>query len=89
MAMDRSEWLSIEQTDRLAIEAEVDLCWPAARGRRDPRRQQLPEGVHHPPWPPSRGGMQTFVKTLTCKIVTIEVVPTNNIENGNTKIQSM
>ena len=34
-----------------------------------------------------RGGMQIFVKTLTGKIVTLEVEPSDTIENVKTKIQ--
>ena len=34
-----------------------------------------------------RGGMQIFVKTLTGKIITLEVEPSDSIENVKTKIQ--
>merc|ERR1712108_103991 len=35
--------------------AEVDLCWQAARRRKDALRLQHPEGVHPPPRSPSQG----------------------------------
>ncbi|CAF2271762.1 unnamed protein product, partial [Rotaria magnacalcarata] len=34
-----------------------------------------------------RGGMQIFVKTLTGKTITLEVEPTDSIENVKAKIQ--
>merc|ERR1712098_31123 len=34
-----------------------------------------------------RGGMQIFVKTLTGKTITLEVEPSDSIENGKAKIQ--
>merc|ERR1712110_472666 len=34
-----------------------------------------------------RGGMQIFVKTLTCKTITLEVEPSDSIENVKAKIQ--
>merc|ERR1719263_2262617 len=34
-----------------------------------------------------RGGMQIFVKTLTGKTITLEVEPSDSIENVNSKIQ--
>ena len=34
-----------------------------------------------------RGGMQIFVKTLTCKIITLDVEPSDTIENVKGKIQ--
>ena len=34
-----------------------------------------------------RGGMQIFVKTLTGKTITLEVEPSDSIENVKTKIQ--
>merc|ERR1711916_133993 len=34
-----------------------------------------------------RGGMQIFVKTLTGKTITLDVVPSDTIENVKTKIQ--
>ena len=34
-----------------------------------------------------RGGMQIFVKTLTCKTITLEVEPSDTVDNVKTKIQ--
>ena len=34
-----------------------------------------------------KGGMQIFVKTLTGKTITLDVVPTETIENVKAKIQ--
>ena len=36
-----------------------------------------------------RGGMQIFVKTLTGKTITLEVEPSDTIENVKAKIQVM
>merc|ERR1712047_171265 len=67
--------------------AEVDLRWQAARGRKDPLRLQHPEGVHPHLVLRLRGGMQIFVKTLTGKTITLEVEPSDTIENVKAKIQ--
>merc|ERR1712038_1042677 len=67
--------------------AEADLCWKAAGGRQDPLRLQHPEGVH-----PSLGSQAErryadLVKTLTGKTITLEVEPSDSIENVKAKIQ--
>merc|ERR1712011_19323 len=56
--------------------AEVDLRWQAAR-----RSAYLHLVLR------LRGGMQIFVKTLTGKTITLEVEPSDTIENVKAKIQ--
>merc|ERR1712110_824543 len=67
--------------------AEVDLRWQAAGGRKNSLRLQHPEGEHPPSCLRLRGGMQIFVKTLTGKTITLEVEPSDSIENVKAKIQ--
>merc|ERR1711963_263787 len=67
--------------------AEADLRWQAARGRTNSFRLQHPEGVYPSPRPQAQGGMQIFVKTLTGKTITLEVEPSDSIENVKAKIQ--
>merc|ERR1712179_694471 len=60
--------------------AEVDLRWQAAGRWKDSLRlQHLVLRL--------RGGMQIFVKTLTGKTITLEVEPSDTIENVKAKIQ--
>jgi ubiquitin len=70
--------------------AASDFRHQAARRWPHPVQPQHPEGIH----PPSiwsilglRVGMQIFVKTLTGKTITLEVEPSDTIENAKTKIQ--
>ncbi|PIK45543.1 putative polyubiquitin-B isoform X2 [Apostichopus japonicus] len=50
-------------------------------------RLQHPERVHTPSCPSSPWWMQIFVKTLTGKTITLEVEPSDTIENVKSKIQ--
>merc|ERR1712183_1132387 len=67
--------------------AEVDLRWQAAGGWKNSLRLQHPEGEHSPSCAQTQGGMQIFVKTLTGKTITLEVEPSDSIENVKAKIQ--
>merc|ERR1712226_700513 len=64
-----------------------DFCWKAARGRPYFERLQHSEGEHFHLVLRLRGGMQIFVKTLTGKTITLEVEPSDTIENVKSKIQ--
>merc|ERR1712167_398927 len=67
--------------------AAPDLRGQAARGRPHAVGLQHPEGVDAAPGAPPRGGMQIFVKTLTGKTITLEVEPSDSIDNVKAKIQ--
>merc|ERR1712211_7021 len=67
--------------------AEVDLRWQAARGRKDPLRLQHPEGVHSPPCPPSQGRYADLRQDPHWHTITLEVEPSDTIENVKAKIQ--
>ncbi|CAI5797202.1 polyubiquitin-B [Podarcis lilfordi] len=53
----------------------------------DQQRLIFAEGIHPPPCAAPEGGMQIFVKTLTGKTITLEVEPSDTIENVKAKIQ--
>uniref|UniRef100_A0A7N6AYY4 Ubiquitin-ribosomal protein eS31 fusion protein n=2 Tax=Anabantoidei TaxID=50370 RepID=A0A7N6AYY4_ANATE len=64
---------------------------PRAQGCRKPRGSGRKPSSHDPPLEGSGGGlnarMQIFVKTLTGKTITLEVEPSDTIENVKAKIQ--
>merc|ERR1711925_32257 len=65
---------------------EIDLRWQAVGRWQDPLRLQHSEGVHPPPSPQAEGWdadlRQDFGKTIT-----LEVEPSDSIENVKAKIQ--
>merc|ERR1712080_542809 len=58
-----------------------------ARGWKDSFRLQHPERVHSSLGPQTTWGMQIMGKTLTGKTITLEVEPSDSIENVKAKIQ--
>merc|ERR1711970_1645375 len=67
--------------------AEVDFCWQAAGRWSNSVRLQHPEGEHPSSCSPSQGRYADLVKTLTGKTITLEVEPSDSIENVKAKIQ--
>merc|ERR1712127_1061389 len=67
--------------------AEADLRWKAARGRQDPERLQHPEGVHPSSPPEAAWRYADLCQDPDWKTITLEVEPSDTIENVKAKIQ--
>merc|ERR1712146_44710 len=67
--------------------AAPDLRGQAARGRPHAVGLQHPEGVDPPPGPPSPWWHADLRETLTGKTITLEVEPSDSIDNVKAKIQ--
>merc|ERR1712154_573348 len=67
--------------------AEVDLRWQAAGGRKNSLRLQHPEGEHPPPCAQTERRHADLRQDPHRKTITLEVEPSDSIENVKAKIQ--
>merc|ERR1711874_260797 len=67
--------------------AEVDLRWQAVGGRKNSLRLQHPEGEHSSPGSQTQGRHADLRQDLDWQTITLEVEPSDSIENVKAKIQ--